>query len=72
MEYEIMKFFSADAHTGELRNVALPVAMLANAMAAELPPCEETAAGLRKLLEAQDCFIRATLIKIVNQSPSDE
>lgn len=34
-------------------------ASLAGSMDAQLPDCAEKSAGLRKLLEAQDCFLRA-------------
>jgi len=33
-------------------------------MAATLPVSAETSAGLRKLLEAKDCFVRAKLAEI--------
>jgi hypothetical protein len=35
--------------------------MLAEEMSAALPECAELSAGLRKLLEAKDCFVRAAL-----------
>lgn len=34
-------------------------AALAGSMDAQLPDCAEKTAGLRKLLEAMDCFLRA-------------
>lgn len=32
-------------------------------MDAQLPDCAEKSAGMRKLLEAKDCFVRAALEK---------
>jgi hypothetical protein len=37
------------------------VQILAKGMVEQLPDSPELAAGLRKLLEAKDCFVRATL-----------
>jgi hypothetical protein len=37
------------------------VEILAKGMVEQLPDSPELAAGLRKLLEAKDCFVRATL-----------
>ena len=44
-----------------LQAVSKPVGDLANDMANRLPASAETSAGLRKLLEAEDCFVRAAL-----------
>lgn len=57
----IMKYF-AYAHLPEkLQQVSKPVRDLAEQMAIKLPDCAEKSAGLRKLLEAKDCFVRAAL-----------
>lgn len=48
-------------HTGMQREVAELCARLAQTLAEVLPPGHETAAGFRKLLEAKDCFVRATI-----------
>jgi len=45
----------------ELREVAQPIAELAERFNATLPDGPEKSAGLRKLLEAKDCFVRARL-----------
>jgi len=37
---------------------------LADEMIQQLPDCPELTAGLRKLLEAKDCFVRAALDSI--------
>lgn len=61
METPIMKYF-AYAHLPEhLRDVSASIAMLAQAMEESLPNGPEKSAGLRKLLEAKDCFVRAKL-----------
>jgi 3-methyladenine DNA glycosylase AlkC len=57
----IMQFFEY-AHLPEhLRAVSEPCSDLAHKMAGELPNNPELTAGLRKLLEAKDCFVRARL-----------
>jgi hypothetical protein len=44
-----------------LQDVSRPCAELADAMIAALPDGPELTAGLRKLLEAKDCLVRAAL-----------
>lgn len=44
-----------------VRWVPEAVEILAKGMADQLPDSPELTAGLRKLLEAKDCFVRATL-----------
>lgn len=57
----ILKFF-AFAHLPEkLQTVSAPIGELAEAMDKQLPDCAEKSAGLRKLLEAKDCFVRAAI-----------
>jgi hypothetical protein len=46
---------------GELRDVSKRCAELAIEMEAKLPDGPEKSAGMRKLLEAKDCFVRAML-----------
>lgn len=46
-----------------LQKVAKPVAELAELMEMVLPDGAEKSAGMRKLLEAKDCFVRAELSK---------
>lgn len=45
----------------ELRLVADDMSALADRMLNMLPPGPERTAGMRKLLEAKDCFCRAAL-----------
>ncbi len=57
----IMKYFEY-AHLPEhLQVISEPVGELANMMDQNLPDGPEKSAGLRKLLEAKDCFVRAAL-----------
>ena len=43
------------------REISEPCSDLAEQMIAEIPDGPELTAGLRKLLEAKDCFVRASL-----------
>lgn len=59
----ILKYF-AYAHLPEhLQGVSRPLGELAEKLSGELPDGPEKSAGLRKLLEAKDCFVRAALDK---------
>jgi len=44
-----------------LKEISAPLCTLAQDMDDKLPACAEKSAGLRKLLEAKDCFVRAAL-----------
>lgn len=59
--YPILRFFEYDHLPEKLGEVSEPICALAHQMALELPQCAETSAGLRHLLEAKDCFVRAAL-----------
>lgn len=56
-----MKFFDYEHLPERLQAVSKPIGELAVKMNASLPDCAEKSAGLRKLLEAKDCFVRAKL-----------
>lgn len=71
MSYAILAFFESGRLPEPLRNVSVPVGMLARSMAAELPVNEETVEGLRKLLEAKDCFVRSKLLQMAQESEPD-
>lgn len=60
-KYPILRFFAWQHLPDHLKGVSRDCADLAMAMAATLPFDAETSAGLRKLLEAKDCFVRAAL-----------
>ena len=57
----IIRFFSYSHLLGQGRDISALVCELANLMEQDLPDGPEKSAGLRKLLEAKDCFVRATL-----------
>jgi hypothetical protein len=57
----ILRFFSYEHLPPALQEVSKPFGDLARLMVATLPVCAERTAGLRKLLEAKDCLVRAAL-----------
>lgn len=56
----ILKFFAWEHLPPHLQAISRPFSDLAHEMASELEGAELTA-GLRKLLEAKDCMVRAAL-----------
>lgn len=58
---QIAKHFSYDHLKTPLRGVSQQCHDLAEQMVLQLPDGPELTAGLRKLLEAKDCFVRAAL-----------
>lgn len=58
---QILRHFNYDHLPEELQQVSRPIRELAHQMAADLPAGPELSAGLRKLLEAKDCLVRAAL-----------
>jgi len=56
-----IKWFSYEHLPEKLQKVSKPIAELAKQMEEELPDGAEKSAGMRKLLEAKDCFVRAEL-----------
>jgi hypothetical protein len=61
--YEILQFFTYEHLPPHLRAISEPFAALAAEMIDGKAPNAEIVAGLRKLLEAKDCFVRAALVK---------
>lgn len=57
----LLKFFSYSHLPDNLQRVSKPCAELAQDMVYTLPDGPELTTGLRKLLEAKDCFVRAAL-----------
>lgn len=57
----ILRYFASDHLPKHLADIVGPFAMMAEHLDANLPECAEKSAGLRKLLEAKDCFVRAKL-----------
>lgn len=62
MASPILKYFEYAHLPAHLQAVSAPIGELAKQMEA-LPDGAEKSAGLRKLLEAKDCFVRAALEK---------
>lgn len=56
-----IKYFAFAHLPAHLQEVSKPIGELAQKMEAELPDGPEKSAGMRKLLEAKDCFVRAKL-----------
>ena len=63
MASPILKYFSFVHLPSHLQKVSAPLGMVAQQMDQDLPDGAEKSAGLRKLLEAKDCFVRAALDK---------
>ncbi len=61
MESPIMKYFAYDHLNHNLQDMSRPLCLVAQKMDTDLPDSPEKSAGLRKLLEAKDCFVRAAL-----------
>jgi hypothetical protein len=61
MANSIMRFFEAAHLPPPLREVSEPIGELARRLDAALPDGPVKSAGLRKLPEAKDCFVRAIL-----------
>lgn len=57
----IMKYFAWDHLPEKLKPFSREVGLLAFYMVTALPDGPELVTGLRKLLEAKDCFVRAAL-----------
>lgn len=56
-----IQFFSYEHLPKHLQEVAKPICELALKLESELPDGPEKSAGMRKLLEAKDCFVRTLL-----------
>lgn len=59
----ILKYFAFAHLPAHLQAVSKPFHDLAHALVAVTDPGAEQSTGLRKLLEAKDCFVRAALDK---------
>lgn len=57
----IMKFFDYEHLPPRLQDISRPICEVAREMDAMLPDGAEKSAGLRKLLEAKDCMVRAAV-----------
>ena len=56
-----IKYFNYAHLPPKLQTVSKPIGDLAQALEALLPDGPEKSAGMRKLLEAKDCFVRSAL-----------
>ena len=61
MPTNVDKYFRYDHLPPALQDVSKPICELAEKMDDTLPDGPEKSAGMRKLLEAKDCFVRAAL-----------
>lgn len=59
----LMQFFGYGHLPPQLQEISKPFGDLAQQLIDTLPSNPERSAGLRKLLEAKDCFVRAKLFK---------
>jgi len=57
----IMQYFAFKHLPEKLQKISLPFYNIAHALDGQLPDGPEKSAGLRKLLEAKDCMVRAAL-----------
>lgn len=63
MQDRMLQFFATDHLPPGLALVAQPFAQLAQHLLDTLPNNPERTAGLRKLLEARDCAVRAAIYR---------
>ena len=59
----MLQFFEYSHLPAHLQEISKPFGELATQICAILPANPERTAGLRKLLEAKDCIVRAKLYK---------
>lgn len=58
---QIMRWFRYEHLRGSPAEVAMRLEDVAYSLVRDLPDSPELTAGLRKLLEAKDCFVRAQI-----------
>jgi hypothetical protein len=63
MATNVDKYFVYEHLPPHLQEVSKPLSELAKLMDETLPDGAEKSTGMRKLLEAKDCFVRAALDK---------
>lgn len=59
----MMQFFAYEHLPAHLQEISKPFGEMAKQIVETLPANAERTAGLRKLLEAKDCIVRAKLYK---------
>lgn len=57
--HQLLRWFEYAHLPAKLQEISAPLCELAQQLDATLPDGPEKTAGLRKLLEAKDCFVRA-------------
>lgn len=63
MGNDIIKYFKYEHLPQKLKEISKPFCELAIEIDTKIPNSDEKLAGLRKLLEAKDCIVRAALEK---------
>lgn len=63
MDHYLLQFFAYEHLPAHLQEISKPFGDTARWMVETLPNNPECSAGLRKLLEAKDCAVRARLFK---------
>ncbi len=58
---QLIRWFEFDHLPEDLQAISREFSVLANALLYRLPDGPELTTGLRKLLEAKDCFVRAAV-----------
>lgn len=61
MSTTTIKYFNYAHLPAKLQEVSKPIGDLAAMLEGSIPDGPEKSAGMRKLLEAKDCFVRASL-----------
>jgi hypothetical protein len=61
MANAMLKWFNWQHLPAHLQGVSAPLKTVAEQLDAALPEGPEKSAGMRKLLEAKDCFVRAAI-----------
>ena len=62
----LIKLFAWSHLPENLQDVGYPIGGIAFSMVSRMPDGPELFAGLRKLLEARDCFVRAEVDRVSN------
>lgn len=58
---KLLTYFNSSHLSKELQSVVAPFQELANQIVLQVPESAEKTVGIRKLLEAKDCIVRASL-----------
>lgn len=61
MTTDTIRYFAYSHLPAHLQEVSKPIGDLAHRLEEDLPDGPEKTAGMRKLLEAKDCFVRARM-----------